>query len=77
MSEEREALLRCNLIRKEIRVLLEREPPPAAHALMPLKKAAPWRVKACLEKDTECFEQYCCFTTAGGSWPFPRELAPE
>lgn len=29
-----------------------------------------WRIVNCLDKDRECFEENCAFTTDGGEWPF-------
>ena len=28
-----------------------------------------WRIVNCLDKDKDCFQQNCAFTTDGGEWP--------
>ena len=29
-----------------------------------------WKIVNCLDKDKDCFQQNCAFTTDGGEWPF-------
>ena len=29
-----------------------------------------WTIVNCLDKDKDCFQHNCAFTTDGGAWPF-------
>lgn len=48
----------CPFLGKEVWAILTQGPEGA------------WRIVNCLDKDTECFEHPCAFTTDGGEWPF-------
>ncbi len=39
-------------------------------AILTKQSDGTWRIVNCLDKDQECFQHECAFTTDGGIWPF-------
>ena len=49
---------RCPFVKREVWAILTKQ------------SEGTWRVVNCLDKDKDCFQHDCAFTTDGGEWPF-------
>lgn len=67
MTQEQRVVLRCKVFNRPVEVCLLR-----CEFQGPTQPGLPegWKVKECLEKDTDCYGRDCPFTMDGGNWPF-------